>query len=98
MSTQRNDNEDNAAALMFELTHIVSEEIGFNEMMASQIAEALVRGLRKRMGGRDIYIPAPDKSARDASIRAEFNGRNMDELCQKYNLGRSAIYKIVSGK
>jgi Mor family transcriptional regulator len=96
MSMQRNDNEDNAAALMFELTHIVSEEIGFNELFASQVAEALVRGLRKRMGGREIYIPAPDKTARDAAIRAEFNGRNMPEVCKKYGLSAPAIYKIVN--
>jgi Mor family transcriptional regulator len=98
MTAHRSDSEDKAAELKFELTNIVSEEIGMNEAFASQIAEALVRGLRKRMGGQDIYIPAPNKSARDAAIKAEFNGRNLDALCDKYQLGRSAIYKIVNQK
>lgn len=88
-------NEDTAIGLKFEITSIVREEIGFNEHFASQIADALVRGLRKKFGGDDIYIPAPDKAARNAAIKAEFKGTNLEEICRKYDLSPSAVYKIV---
>lgn len=88
--------EDGAIALQFELTSIVRDEIGMNEHFASQIAEALLRGLRRRMGGQEIYIPAQDLRVRDRAIRAEFNGRNRDELCRRYEVSRTRLYEIVS--
>lgn len=90
--------EDYRAQLHAELTAVVQEEIGFNEMFATQIADALLRGLSKRLGGQDIYLPGPDKTSRDAQIRQEFNGRNLDEICRKYNLSERRIYQIVERK
>lgn len=87
--------EDAAAALHFEFTHIVREEVGFNEVFASQIAEAIVRGLRKRLGGQEIYVPAPSKSERIAAVRREFNGRNRDEICRKYGISRTTFYEYT---
>lgn len=90
-------NEDKAAELTLEITTIVQDEIGFNKHFASQIAEALVRGIRKRLGGQSFYIPAPDKSARDKKIKEEFNGTNIDEVCEKYNVSKTSVYRIVGG-
>jgi Mor family transcriptional regulator len=91
-------NEDAAVELQFEITQIVQEEIGYNEMFANMIAEALTRGLRRRLGGQEVYIPAPDKAARNAAIKREFNGRNLAEMCRKYDLSPSGVYKIVGQK
>lgn len=87
--------EDAAVALLYEMTAIVREEIGMNELFAAQIAEAITRGLRKKLGGAEIYIPAPDRRARDAAIRCEFNGTNRDEICRKYHISKSRLYQIV---
>lgn len=87
--------EDAAVTLHDELTTIVREEIGLNENFASQFAARILAGLRKRMGGREVYIPSEDQTERDAAIRGEYNGRNVKELCQRYALSRSGLYRIV---
>jgi len=94
--------DDGAIALQHEFTAIVREEIGMNEGFASQIAEALVRGLRRRFRGQnlgDYYLAeqsAADREERDAAIRAEFNGQNRAEVCQKYGISKSRLYQIVT--
>lgn len=87
--------EDAAVQLEHEITIIVREEIGMHEGLAGVIAAAMVRGLRRRLGGQDLYIPAPDRSVRDAAIRRDFTGTNVDELMRKHGLSRTRIYEIV---
>lgn len=87
-----------AIELLHVVRCIVREEIGFNDRFADQIAEAIAHGIRNHMGGRDNYIPALDKTERDQKIRQEFNGRNHDEIMEKYNIGRRRIYQIIDTK
>ncbi|WP_082493097.1 Mor transcription activator family protein [Acidovorax sp. Leaf160] len=86
--------EDAAIQLEREFLAIVRQEIGMHDRLASVFAQALVSGLRSRMGGQELYIPAPDRSERDAAIRREFNGCNMDEVMRKHGLSRTRIYEI----
>lgn len=89
---------DDAVALQYEFTAIVREEIGMNEGFASQIAAAIVRGMRRRFRGERLYIAdldAAEREDRDTAIRAEFNGQNRDEVCQKHGISKSRLYEIV---
>lgn len=89
--------DDNALLLQNELIDIVREEIGMNEEFATPIAGAIVRGLRKRVGGQRIYVPtAPKDESRDAAIFRRFNGTNGAELCREYEIGRSRLYQIIA--
>lgn len=96
--------EDQAIQLHREFVQIVQEEIGMNAPFANDVAAALVRGMRKRYGGQTlgakgaIYVPAPSKAARNAAIRAEFDGTNGPEVCKKHNISRSRLYAIASQK
>jgi Mor family transcriptional regulator len=78
-----------------ELTEICRAEIGMNEAFASLHAAAILRGLSARYGGAEVYIPAEDKTERNAAIRAEFDGRNADTLMRKYNISRTTLYRIA---
>lgn len=88
--------EDAAVQLQQDLVEIVREEIGMHEALASVFASALVRGLRRRMGGGDLYIPSPNLSDRDASIRREFDGKNLVHIMAKFNVKRSRVYQICA--
>lgn len=88
--------EDAAVQLEQDFVGIVREEIGMHEQMATAFAQALVRGLRRKLGGRELYIPSPNRAERDATIRREFNGANLDQLMRRYGLSRTRIYEIVS--
>jgi len=85
---------DYAALWQQEMTEIVRERLAVAEPWAGAMAREIVEGLRARLGGDDIYVPAPDRRARNARIRALFNGRNVDELCGLFGLARSTVYLI----
>lgn len=87
--------DDAAVQLEHDFIAIVREEIGMHESLATIVAQALVRGLRRRNGGQSLWIPAPDKALRDAAIRREFIGPNIKEIMAKYGIGRSRVYQIV---
>lgn len=95
MTIDRLGDKISAIELLNEMTSIVQEEIGFHQLFADQIAQAIVTGLRRRLGGQEIYIPAADKVARDERIRAEFNGRNRDEICAREGISKARLYQIV---
>jgi len=92
--------EDHAIQLHREFVEIVRSVTGMNEQFANPLAAAIVQEMRKQWGGnrlgrKDIYIPAPDKSERNAAIRSEFDGTNAAEVCKKHGIGRSRLYEIA---
>lgn len=92
---------DRQVALANEITAILRERVGYHEQFAAPIAEAIVHGLTERRGGDLLYVPTGRRSglqSRNSAIRLEFNGRNCKQLCQKYDIGRSTLYKIVGSK
>ena len=95
---------DRVIQLHRDLTGIVTRKLGIIEPFASQFAGALLDGLREDFGGGSlggrsgVYIPAPDKSSRNAAIRSEFNGVNKAEVCKKYAISIPTLYRIVGRK
>lgn len=71
------------------------EEVGLVGVFAEPFAEALLVGIRRRMGGREVYIPAPDKAGRDEQIRAMFNGRNLPEVMRHFGVCKATVYKAI---
>jgi Mor family transcriptional regulator len=92
-------NDDSYVELQYQFTDIARTELGFDEQVAGTIAEALIRGLSKRMRGQSVYIPsAPYISQRNEAIRKKNNGRNRDELCAEYDISLKTFYKIINEK
>jgi Mor family transcriptional regulator len=91
--------DDASVSLVYEVTAAIQEEVGMAEAFASQIAEAITRGLRRRLGGNHVYVPKfngmQEKRDRDATIKREFNGQNRDELMRRYGLSKTQIYEIA---
>lgn len=95
--------EDVALQLEHDLVDIAREELGMHEREAYEIAIALVRGLRKRYGGRRVgarglYIPAPSKVERDDAIRRDFNGTNTQQVMREHGISRARLYQILKPK
>ncbi|MFL9669000.1 Mor transcription activator family protein [Variovorax sp. AB1(2024)] len=90
--------EDAAVQLEHDFVGIIRDEIGMHEPLATVFSRALVRGLRRVLGGQDLYIPTPDKSERDASIRRDYNGDNMEELMRAHGIGRTRFYEIIGAR
>lgn len=79
------------------LTESVRTTIGeknFTDAHALQIELKM----RRQFGGSAVYIPKFDHQTRRESIKAEFNGRNRKELCQKYDLSKAQFYRFIKGE
>lgn len=85
--------DDSASWWRRELLAVVRDEIGMAETFAEPFADALLRGLRARIGGREVYVPAADKMDRDAQIRARFNGRNLREVMREFGVSQRTVYR-----
>ena len=86
--------DDSASWLRRELIAVVREDIVIVGLFAEPFADALLVGIRRRMGGREVYIPAPDKATRDEQIRAAFNGRNLPEVMRQFGVCKATVYKV----
>lgn len=85
--------EDAALQLERDFVEIVRAEIGLTELLASSFAQALVRGLRRRLGGGELWIPAISKDERNEAIRREFNGSNVGEVMKRHRVSRATVYR-----
>jgi len=95
MSIADDIDNDTAASLRRRLVGAISRRLGLNERIAMPIAEEVVEAMREISPGRELYIPAADKAERNAAIRREFNGRNLKEVCRKYDISKPSLYRIV---
>jgi Mor family transcriptional regulator len=89
---------DSATQWVHDMTEILRDRLAVRDPWANAMAHEIVEGMRARFGGDDVYVPAPDKSARDERVREMFNGRNIKELMQLFGLARSTVYRIVGEK
>jgi Mor family transcriptional regulator len=87
--------EDDAALLVSEFTEDLRDGCGMPETEATQLALKLVHRFRLRHGARRIYVPAVDKTERDAAIRRDFKGTNAAELCRQHGISRTRLYEIA---
>lgn len=87
--------EDTRIQLHRELTEIVLEAV---TRLAPELAAEFQRGMEQKFGGGKgpLYVHAPDKSARNATIRAEFNGTNAEAVCRKHGISRTTLYCIAN--
>ena len=65
---------------------------------ADRFCLGFLRQIGEQLGGARLYLPRGDKTARDAAIRAEFDGVNVRALATRYNLSRAQVYRIVTEK
>lgn len=88
--------EDDLAAWHIDLTAAISEGTGLQEHFASQIAEAALRKLQARRGGRRSYLPTLGPEERHAAIRDAFRGNNHQEVCSEHGISKRTLYRVIN--
>ncbi|TNH04506.1 transcriptional regulator [Testudinibacter sp. TR-2022] len=71
---------------------------GVESGKASQMAAKQAGAVAHYLGGRSTYIPngsSLKEALRDYLIYAQFNGRNVPDLCREFGLSESHIYGII---
>lgn len=95
--------EDAAVQLQLQMERIVMDFLGLNASLAAPFAATLVDGMRKRMGGNRVYIPAAktklsieqERAKRDREIADMFNGRNLTEVMRRFDVSRRSVYRAI---
>ncbi|SCJ46937.1 Uncharacterized conserved protein [uncultured Clostridium sp.] len=71
------------------------------ENIANKLGIEKVKWLFEEFGGTSVYFPTEKmiyKESRDREIFNEFNGFNIKELANKYNMSESYIRAIIRQK
>lgn len=87
--------QEAAFLLQAELAEGLRTEVGLLPEFANLFASRLTTFLRMRLGAQRIYIPGPDKLARDEAIYREFDGTNAPAVMKRYGVSRSRLYQII---
>lgn len=77
--------------------HLSQEQQELANLLGFEVFLTLV----ERCGGTQLYVPKAEtvgRAARNAMIRAEYNGSNIKALAAKYHLSDIQIRNIISGK
>lgn len=77
--------------------HLSQEQQELSNLLGFEVFLTLV----ERCGGTQLYVPKAEtvgRAARNAMIRAEYNGGNIKALAAKYHLSDIQIRNIISGK
>lgn len=85
------------AALMLEtmVAECLQLCLGLTGPATLDLANKMVKVLRVQYGGGDVYIPAPDKTERNAAIRAALRTGNAAEVAAEHDLDVSTVYRIA---
>ena len=87
--------EDDAMLLVAQITETLRVKCCIPEAQAGSMAKVVVDEMRLQNPAQRLYLPAPDRSVRDAAIRAKFNGQNAAECCREFKISRTRLYEIV---
>ena len=96
MNSTRETSEDDFAAWHQDLTMSITEGTGLREDIASKVAEAALRKLQERRGGRRSYLPTVGPQDRHEAIRTAFRGNNHDEVCREHGVSRATLYRVIN--
>ncbi|NMG48958.1 hypothetical protein GO613_12690 [Azoarcus communis] len=78
--------------------HLRTQPVVSDDTQAAHIALALTEGLRREIGGGQIYVPKGDEyelTARDREILDRFNGHNHEQLAREYDVTTRHIYRLL---
>lgn len=84
--------------LVYEVADIMRIDGKEEEPRASVLAQIVVDGLRRRVGGASIYLLAPSRKQRNIAIRKKFNGGNLKEVCVEFNVSPATVYRIAGSR
>lgn len=85
---------DTEAWLKQRAIRVARDCTGLAESTASQIIDQVFAGLYEEFRGERLYL-CQSLEARDADVRADFDGCNHDRVCRKHGISRRTLYRIL---
>lgn len=85
---------DTQSHLRTRVTRAVRQKTGFSERLATFIAAEIIDGLVDQFRGERIYI-GRSRIERDSAVLIEFNGRNHTDVCERHDISRATLYRIL---
>jgi hypothetical protein len=88
----------NIEVLLAEIrTDLVKSDL-LDPRKAARVAEIVLAGLRRRYGGRELYIPSPAASEypRDEILQAYAHNEPVRSICRRFNISPSTFYRLLN--
>ncbi|UDL03989.1 Mor transcription activator family protein [Marinobacter sp. CA1] len=98
MITTLNRDLDTAVELHRILTASLARRFKMTEVAAAVLADEIAVEIRNEVGGSELYIPGPSRTARNRLICEQFTGDNHEQLAKQFRLSRRQVERIVSNR
>jgi Mor family transcriptional regulator len=90
---------DNVFLQLTDIIQNASIRCGIKPPVAADVAAAVTTEIRKYMRNNSLYFAGMthgERKARRGQIKSDFNGKNYDEVCRKYQISRRTLYRALS--
>ncbi len=78
------------------MTRSICRSLGIGETVAGSVMDSLISDMRQCHGGAEFYIPvAVKKTDVVDAVRAAFTGTNAQEVCDRFGIGRTTLYRYL---
>lgn len=88
---------NSALSLLDVLSDVLTRKHDLDPLVAKLLAKSIISGAQALgYGGKEYYLPVrmpEDRDERNAMIRADFNGRNLRDVCRRYGVSKTTVYK-----
>ena len=88
--------QDNEHRIKSRAVRVVREATGLHEHFAVPIVDQIFDGLYQEFGRERLYLTR-SKAARDAAVRAEFDGKNKTAVMRRHRISERTFYRIIGG-
>lgn len=78
-----------------DIVDAMKRSIGYNQDIAETLAADVLLKLQDKWGGSRVYIPAKTAKNRNELIKADFTGNNHADVCKKYDISLSTLYRVT---
>lgn len=84
---------------------VLHEQGDLDAATACELSQAIAARIASVFGGSRVYVPHGtygrkltcfELTARDLEIFRQFNGKNRDDICRRYQISKTRLYKIIA--
>lgn len=90
---------DRVAEQILERLQVALVSAGLPAASAMEVSAQVMARVCSEIGGERVYLPRrspwANRAMRDRAIAAAYNGRNIDQVCDRFGVSRATVYRAM---